>query len=60
MEKFIVEIKEVWFNPMQVMADSAKDAVARVGRGEGERIGCGPSYDHTLEVSAWIARPYNE
>ena len=53
MTKFIVTMKEVWNQPVQVEADSREHAVEIVKAGGGDMVETGFEYNHTLDPDVW-------
>ena len=51
--KFIVEVREVWIQPVEMEAESEEKAIERVREGEGKSIEDGFEYSHTLSVDKW-------
>ena len=55
MPKFIVKMREVWTQDVEIEADSKEDAIQRVSEGEGEYVqnNNSPEYSHTSDIENW-------
>jgi hypothetical protein len=51
-KKFLVSVREVYIQVVEVVAASPKDAIGRVADGQGELMSS-PEYSHTLELDTW-------
>ena len=51
--EFIVEVREVWIQPVEIEAVSEKEAIEKVREGEGKSIEDGFEYSHTLSTDKW-------
>ena len=51
--KFIVEVREVWIQPVEIETVSEKEAIEGVREGEGKYIEDGFEYSHTLSTDKW-------
>jgi hypothetical protein len=59
MPKFIVNIREVWIQPVIIEADTHQEAIKAVEYGEGEQMG-GMEYSHTRDSSTWTIKGPND
>jgi len=53
MAKYIVKKKEIWFNSIEIEAESEEDAIDKVEHGEGEGDQYASVYDHTTMYDEW-------
>lgn len=60
MPKYIVGVREVWVQPVEIEADSDSEAKHRVWRGEGNRIDSEFEYSHCLDSSLWTVEEVKE
>jgi len=51
--KFIVSIREVHIQAVEIEADTKEEAVEKVKEGEGEYLEDGLDYSHTLDSEFW-------
>jgi len=52
MPKFIVEVREVWVQPVEIEAETEEEAIKRVADAEGDWDGQA-EYSHTLDPETW-------
>lgn len=53
MPKYIVHVREVWVQPIEVEADSPDDAQDRIWAGEGVQLDNRFEFSHCLERGTW-------
>jgi hypothetical protein len=53
MKKFVVQIREVHIQLVEIEAENYLDAIHRVENGEGDNLEGGSEYSHTLEPDFW-------
>lgn len=51
--RYIVEVKEVWTQPVEVEASSPEEAKEKVQRGEGTVLEDRFEFSHTLDAEHW-------
>ncbi len=59
MSKFIVHVKEVWDQPVEVEAESKEHAISRVVEGIAECKESECSYSYTLDSDEWTIEKVN-
>lgn len=59
MMKFIVSVREVHVQMIEVEADSEIDAIERVNKGEGSALDNTLEYSHRLNVKTWTVEKPN-
>ena len=57
---FIVEVKEVYSQPVLVRAENEEDAIAKVVSGDGEHLHDHLQYSYTLQSDSWTAQLYDD
>jgi hypothetical protein len=50
---FIVSVREIHVQPVEVEALNADDAIMKVREGEGEYVADGQEYSETLDTDTW-------
>lgn len=58
MKKFIVDVREVHVQSVEVEAADSQDALERVKEGEGTYLDGALEYSHTLDSDTWKAREH--
>ena len=53
MKKYIVHVKEVWDQPVEIMAESKEEAIQKIADGEGEMLEKELDYSHSLDINDW-------
>ena len=51
--RYIVEVKEVWVQPVEVEASSPEEAKRKVQQGEGTALEDRFEFSHTLDPEHW-------
>ena len=59
MPKYIVEVREVWSQGVEIEADSPEEALERVQEGEGDNMEALFADSHTLDKEFWVVTPVN-
>lgn len=55
-KKYIVEVREIWVQPVRISAEDAAFALRRVLDGEGKLVENGLDYSSTLDPEKWTVR----
>jgi len=53
MTNFIVNVREVHVQGVEIKAKNKKEAITKVENGEGEYLNNHLDYSHTLEIDTW-------
>ena len=59
MPKYIVEVREVWSQGVEIEADSPEEALEKVKEEEGDTMEALFEYSHTLDKEFWVVTPVN-
>jgi len=54
MPRYTITVKEVWYQPVEIEADSEEEALTRVEEGYGDTVENGFTYSHSLGSDEWL------
>ena len=57
---FVVQVQEVYNQPVLIRAENEKDAIQKVDDGEGKRLDHHLQYSYTLDSDTWTAQLYDD
>ena len=57
---YVVNVQQVYQQPMLVRAENEQEAIHKVDGGDGERLDHDLQYSYTLEPDSWTAQVYEE
>ncbi len=60
MPTYIVQVQEVYNQPVMVKDVNEKDAIGKAENGEGEYLDDDRQYSYTLESDTWTAQLYED
>lgn len=57
---YVVNVQQVYSQPVLVRADNEQDAIQKVDTGEGEELDQHAQYAYTLDPGTWTVQLYEE